>query len=47
MRIEAHRDFTSNEQMKKLHFCYATSHKAFWVHQYLYFHGVRLSGELR
>ena len=29
--------------MKKLHFCYisnscTTSHKPFWIHQYLYFH---------
>ena len=42
-RKEAHYDFTSNDHVKKLHFYYtfkgcATSHKPFWLHQYLYFH---------
>ena len=39
---EAHCDFTSNDYLKKLHFCYVSkgyiiSRKPFWIHQYLYF----------
>ena len=40
---EAHYEFTSNYHVKKLHFCYIskgckTSHKPFWIRQYLYVH---------
>ena len=42
---EVHCDFTSNDYVKKLHFCYISkgyiiSHKSFWIHQYLYFHKI-------
>ena len=38
-------DFTRNDNVKKLHFCYICkgyiiSHKRFWIHQYLYFHKI-------
>ena len=38
-----HCDFTTNDHMKKLHFCYkskgcTTSRKTFCIHQNLYFH---------
>ena len=40
-----HFDFASNDYVKKLHFsymskCYIISHKAFWIHQYLYFYKI-------
>ena len=43
--MEAHCDFTSNDHVKKLHFCYISrgyiiSHKPVWIHQYLYFHKI-------
>ena len=41
-RKEPHCDFTSNNHVKKLHFCYISKgctmfYKPFWIHQYLYF----------
>ena len=40
-----HCDFTSDDYVKKLHFCYILKgylipNKTFWIHQYLYFHNM-------
>ena len=45
-RKEIHCDFTGNDYLKKLHFCYISKsykipHKLFWMYQYLYFHNVQ------